>query len=154
MASWCQVRPPLAVASRVPASPTAKQRDAVRQPASYRVRVVPLCSVCQVAVVVVTAAGAGAAEVQAVQLATATRASAASAVLMATCYHARAALSRGRATPSLASSAGGAFGGDGLGDLAGGALERGHDAGRGVVGHPGLRPRGGDGQRARRVRHG
>ena len=47
-----------------------------------------------------------------------------------------------------------ALGGDGLGDLAGGALERGHDASRGVVGHPRLRAGGGDGQRARRVRHG
>ena len=35
-----------------------------------------------------------------------------------------------------------------------GALERGHDASRGVVGHPRLRPGRGDGQRARRVRHG
>src|SRR6185312_5541862 len=47
-----------------------------------------------------------------------------------------------------------AFGGDGLGDLAGGALERGHDAGGGLVGHPRLRTGGGDGQRTRRVRHG
>src|ERR1700748_3463343 len=47
-----------------------------------------------------------------------------------------------------------AFGRDGLGDLAGGALERGHDAGGGVVGHPRLRAGGGDGQRTRRVRHG
>src|ERR1700748_3899021 len=46
-----------------------------------------------------------------------------------------------------------AFGRDGLGDLAGGALERGHDAGGGVVSHPRLRAGGGDGQRTRRVRH-
>src|SRR5579863_7621107 len=78
MVSWCQVRPLLAVASRVPASPTAKQRVAVRQPASYRVCVVPLCSVCQVGVV-------GQAEVQAAQLTIATRASTvASMVLIVT----------------------------------------------------------------------
>ena len=47
-----------------------------------------------------------------------------------------------------------ALGRDGVGDLAGGALERGHDAGRGVVGHPGLRAGGGDGQRTRRIRYG
>ena len=41
-----------------------------------------------------------------------------------------------------------------LGYLAGGALERGHDAGRGLVGHPRLRPGRGDGQGARRVGHG
>src|SRR6266851_6080729 len=48
LASWRQVRPPSAVASRVPASPTAKHRDAVRQPTSYRAFVVPLCSAYQV----------------------------------------------------------------------------------------------------------
>src|ERR1700754_1885451 len=45
-----------------------------------------------------------------------------------------------------------AFGRDGLGDLARGALERGHDAGGGVVRQPRLRPGGGDAQRTRRVR--
>ena len=48
----------------------------------------------------------------------------------------------------------GAFGGDGGGHLDGGELERGHDARRGVVGHPGLRTGGGDGQGRGRVGHG
>src|SRR5579864_3187216 len=47
LASRCQTRPASVVASRVPASPTAKQCEAVRHPMSYRVCVVPLRSACQ-----------------------------------------------------------------------------------------------------------
>jgi len=63
------------VASRVPAAPTAKQRDAVRHPTSYKVLVEPLSSVGE-------AAGAGAAGLWVAQPATAARASTASIVFV------------------------------------------------------------------------
>ena len=87
LASRDQVRPPSVVASRVPASPTAKQRDAVRHPTSYSVLVVPLPSAFEAAGA--GAAGAGAAGAEVAQPATAARAaSTASVILMNTCYHA------------------------------------------------------------------